>query len=324
MNTQIPIAQDHAAIMQVIDQETATFAACDFDAWADCWVQDERTREVCVSTTFGVSVTEGWPALESYMKEVFAAGAVCDIVDFHRSNIDVTVNGDVAYMVFNGHSTQQDGRVENTYETRILERQQGRWRILYSSFVLRGHQRVDDNRLAIDAKGHVLCAPEKARDALAAHPGLQISNGILRGAKPAWDKVLQDGIKCAAEQHKYFQHYRYQTQSGRDFRLPLVLGETDTGGVATCTLFVRDEMTFVDLQSDQTLNDRLMVAKAIFGLSDGQLGLARKITQGDSLTTAAQDLGISINTARTHLSRIYDKTGVNSQTALVRTLLSVG
>ena len=49
---------------------------------------------------------------------------------------------------------------------------------------------------------------------------------------------------------------------------------------------------------------------------------------GDLAHTARMDLHpdkrISTNTARTHLSRIYDKTCVNSQPALVRLLLSVG
>lgn len=324
MNRHTAINDDHAAILKVIETETAAFSDCNFDGWANCWVQDDRTREVCVSTTFGVSVTEGWDALGNYMRDVFAQGQVCDIVDFQRNNLTISVNGDMAFVVFDGRCIQGDGRVETTHETRVLERQAGNWKIFYSSFVLRGHQRVDANRLAIDAKGHVLCAPENALNAIDQHPGLQISNGVLRGAKPAWDKILQAGIKCAAEQHKYFQHYRHQTQNGRDFRLPLVLGETDAGGVAVCTLFVRDEMTFVELQTDQDLDDRLAVAKAIFGLSAGQLGLAHQIVAGESLTHAADTLGISINTARTHLSRIYDKTGVNSQTALVRTLLSVG
>ncbi|MEL6640198.1 MAG: nuclear transport factor 2 family protein [Pseudomonadota bacterium] len=324
MNQHTEFANDRTTIVKVIEKETAAFAACDFDGWADCWVQDHRTREVCVSTTFGVTVTEGWEALSTYMAEVFSQGQVCDIVEFQRNNLNISVNRDTAVVVFDGRSTQGDGRVETTYETRVLERHAGEWRILYSSFILRGHQRIDKNRVAIDAKGKVLCAPERALKAIEAHPGLQISHGILRGAKREWDKVLQAGIKCAAGQHKYFQHYRHQSKNGRDFRLPLVLGETDTGGVAVCTLFVRDEMTFVDVQTAEDLDDRLTVAKAIFGLSDGQLGLAHRIVEGDNLTSAAATLGISVNTARTHLSRIYDKTGVHSQTALVRTLLSVG
>ncbi|EBA12578.1 nuclear transport factor 2 family protein [Roseobacter sp. CCS2] len=315
---------DHTDIMQVIALETQTFAGGDFAAWAACWVQDDRTRQLCISSTTGATVLEGWPAIAQYMREVFDSGSGCNIVDFQRENVLINMIGNVAWVVFDGRSAQADGQVERTYETRVLEKAQGRWRIVYSSFLVRGHQREDAHRLAVDADGMVLHAPPAALASLKAHPSLQISNGRLRAAKPDWDKLLQAGFACAAEQHRYFQQYRYSAQSGQTFRLPIVLGETDTGGVAFCTLFVRDEMTFVETQSDGDLANRLAMAKAIYGLSDGQLALAACIVSGDNLSAAADNLGISINTVRTHLSRIYDKTGVNAQTALVRILLSVG
>jgi DNA-binding CsgD family transcriptional regulator len=52
--------------------------------------------------------------------------------------------------------------------------------------------------------------------------------------------------------------------------------------------------------------------------------LAALIVEGCDLTRAADQLGISANTARTQLQRMFDKTGVRSQPALVRMLLSVG
>ncbi len=315
---------DHTAIMAVIARETTAFMNSDFDGWAACWVQDERTRDVCTSSTFGTTVLTGWDALSTYMKDVFAKGSGCEKMDFQRDNIQITVNGDLAHVVFDGRSLHTDGKVETTSESRAMERHDGTWRILYASFILRGHQRTDANRLAVDGKGKVLCAPDAVLAALKGHPGLQISNGHLRATRPSWDQILQDGLRCAAEQHSYFQQYRHQVRSGEAFRLPVVLGETDAGEVVVCTLFARDEMTFVDFQNDQDIAARLAVAKVIFGLSNGQLALAQRIVNGESLTHAAAALGISINTARTHLSRIYDKTGVNAQTALVRTLLSIG
>lgn len=314
----------HAAVMDVIARETAMFVAQDFDGWAACWVQDERTREVCISSSFGATILEGWDKLSDYMRNVIESGAVCDICDIERSNVDITVSGDIAHVVYEERSEHTSGRIENTFETRVLERSDGWWRILYASFILRGHQRIDANRLAVNAKGEILCAPDEALKLLESHPGLQISNNRLRATRPAWDKILQAGLECAAEQHGYFQHYRYTTESGRNFRLPIVLGETDEGGVAVCVLFVRDGLTFVETQNDGDIDARLSVAKFVFGLSEGQMLLAHRIVCGDNLTTASETLGISINTARTHLSRIYAKTGINSQTALVRTLLSVG
>lgn len=324
MNQPVTLPPDHAAIMDVLARETETFVRQDFDGWAACWVQDSRTREVCMSSSFGATILNGWEELKDYILNVFDSGAVCKISDFQRLNPDITISGDIAHVTFEGLSTHIGGRIERTFENRVMERSNGTWRILFASFVLRGHQRSDAKRLAVDAKGTILTAPEDARAHLENHPGLQISNNRLRATKPAWDKILQAGLTCAAEQHGYFQHYRYMSESGKDFRLPVVLGETDAGGVAVCVLFVRDGVTFVETRNDGDLEARLTVAKAIFGLSDGQMLLADRIVCGDGLTAASAALGISINTARTHLSRIYVKTGVNSQTALVRTLLSVG
>lgn len=322
MNKQTDIPQ-HAAIMGVIEAETDSFARRDFDAWADCWVQDSRTREVCFSPSFGVTVVEGWDNLSAYIKDVLSKGSGCQIDDFRRENVQISQSSDTAHVVFNGRSHQSDGRIEETFETRILERQRDGWRIVYASFALRGHQITDANRLAVDAEGRVVSASAATLNMLKKHPGLQISQGRLRASKPAWDKKLQQGLASASELHGYFQQQRFASLNGHHFRLPVVLGEDD-GGVIVCTLFVRDDMTFVEIQDDETQSDRMIVARAIYGLSDGQMALAQQIVRGESLTTAAGQLGISVNTARTHLSRIYAKTGVNSQTALVRTLLSVG
>ncbi|MEM1274475.1 MAG: nuclear transport factor 2 family protein [Pseudomonadota bacterium] len=324
MNRPMRADPEHDLIMDVITRETDAFVARDMKDWAACWVQDDRTREVCVSSSFGATVLEGWDQILRHMQTVFDTGSVCDIVDFQRKNLNITVSGTMAHVVFEGLSTQSNMRVEHTLETRVLEKSDGVWRILYLSFVLRGHQLIDAQRLAVDATGHVLCAPEEARALLKSHPSLQISNGRLRARRRAWDVELQRGLRTAAQQHGYFQHYRYTSQYGQNFRLPLVLGETDDGGVSVCILFVRDDVTFVEVQNAADIEARLNVAKSIFRLSDGQMRLASRIVSGDGLTAAATALGISKNTARTHLSRIYVKTGTHSQTALVRTLLSTG
>jgi hypothetical protein len=315
---------EHGALMDVIACETDMFLRQDFAGWSTCWVQDDRVREVCISSSFGATVLEGWDKLSEYMRNVMVSGSVCKISETERTNINITVSGNIAHVVFDEHSKNSNGQIESTFETRVLERSDGKWRILYASFVLRGHQQIDTGRLAVNANGEILCAPDEARTQLESHPGLQIINNRLRATKPAWDKILQAGLKCAAEQHGYFQHYKYMVESGRNFRLPIVLGETDAGNVVVCVLFVRDGLTFVETQKDGDIDARLSVAKFVFGLSEGQMLLAQRLVCGDNLTVASDALGISVNTARTHLSRAYIKTGVNSQTALVRTLLSVG
>ena len=60
--------------------------------------------------------------------------------------------------------------------------------------------------------------------------------------------------------------------------------------------------------------------KAAYGLSRAEVGLCAALLEGKSLLDAANALDISRNTAKTHLARIFDKTGVRSQAALVRLL----
>ena len=67
---------------------------------------------------------------------------------------------------------------------------------------------------------------------------------------------------------------------------------------------------------------RLSSIALIFGLSPAQAKVAGLVAEGLSLAEIAGRLNITGNTARTHLNRIYEKTGVRTQPALVRVMLS--
>jgi len=55
-----------------------------------------------------------------------------------------------------------------------------------------------------------------------------------------------------------------------------------------------------------------------FDLSQSEAHLARHLTLTGSMSTTIDHLGITRNTAKTHLRRIYEKTGVNTQLQLAR------
>jgi DNA-binding CsgD family transcriptional regulator/PAS domain-containing protein len=60
----------------------------------------------------------------------------------------------------------------------------------------------------------------------------------------------------------------------------------------------------------------------LYELTAAESRLAELLMQGETVVRAAERLSISHNTARTHLQRIYQKTGTTHQSALVRVLLS--
>lgn len=55
-----------------------------------------------------------------------------------------------------------------------------------------------------------------------------------------------------------------------------------------------------------------------FELSHSEAHLARHLTMSGSMNDTVRDLGITRNTAKTHLRRIFEKTGVNTQLQLAR------
>lgn len=69
------------------------------------------------------------------------------------------------------------------------------------------------------------------------------------------------------------------------------------------------------------IQTRLDNLRQRFRLTPAEAAFALEIVKGDGRQAAADRLGITVGTARTHLSNIFDKTGVKRQAELVRMLL---
>ncbi|MCW6506777.1 helix-turn-helix transcriptional regulator [Lichenifustis flavocetrariae] len=66
------------------------------------------------------------------------------------------------------------------------------------------------------------------------------------------------------------------------------------------------------------------VIGSFFGLTPAEARLAYEMAHGDGLGACARRLGITPNTARTHLKHVFEKTGTRRQAELLRLLLSCG
>lgn len=316
---------EELAVRALIEKETAAFRAKDFDRWATCWVQDDRTQDVSSSIDRGVIVQSGWEAVAGAMRQLMADNPE-PIVDYVPSrDFQITVRGQFAWATYRSwcHVASQVSYVHpEIYETRVLEKGPGGWRIAYAS-VLWVRDPDDVLSVKVDAKGRVLWASAETLEALKDHDALTISAGVLRARRPAWDKVLRQRIaQVSRKVHIFGSGFKGPDESDR-IRYPTVLGEADDGAVMICTVQVRNGAVAVSFDTGTRMAERVAGAAEIYNLSPAQRKLAERLVAGDSLVDAAQGLGITINTARTHLSRIYDKTGVNAHAPLVRVLLSV-
>jgi DNA-binding CsgD family transcriptional regulator len=82
-------------------------------------------------------------------------------------------------------------------------------------------------------------------------------------------------------------------------------------------------MIVILLHDDRLLGDAIARAGRVFGLTAAQIRVAEAIARGHDLSVTAKALQVRPNTVRTHVRRMFERTAVNSQAALVRRLLSV-
>jgi DNA-binding CsgD family transcriptional regulator len=78
-------------------------------------------------------------------------------------------------------------------------------------------------------------------------------------------------------------------------------------------------LLITDPEEGATLDSRAL--KQLFGLTPAEIRLCTALVKGKSVREYAHVAAISSNTARTHVKRIYSKTGVRRQSELVRLLL---
>ncbi len=96
-------------------------------------------------------------------------------------------------------------------------------------------------------------------------------------------------------------------------RLPLASRFLGTDRRAAA-IYITDPQNPFDLDSSKL--------RRLYKLTPAEARLAAHLAQGSRLEDAATDLGVSLNTVRTHLKRIFSKTGTDRQAELVRLIIS--
>lgn len=317
---------ERAAVLRTIEAETAAYLAKDYDAWADCWVHSEHVRRWSWYPTGGLTIEVGWTRLSGLMKQAMQDFPQPLAVEVRRENLSLRMAGGMAwatYDQYSGNAPDPFSLAGLQHELKILEKVGPTWKLSCVSVLKPYQQFLDCPLLQVDELARVLWMNERARTGIKRHPVLTISAGTLRARDRRSDRDLRAAIGWAASlqdaMHQQAARSRLATTGGA---LPVILGEDDDH--ALCWVRVEGGLIQVSFDDDVALEHRLSAAAVIFRLSPAQVRLSQHITDGHDLSHAAAALGISVNTARTQLQRIFDKTGVHSQPALLRVLLSAG
>jgi DNA-binding CsgD family transcriptional regulator len=105
----------------------------------------------------------------------------------------------------------------------------------------------------------------------------------------------------------------------RESKRPLVLKALPVPPAARSPfLGARAVLVLNDLEGTATVNPDML--GKVFELTPAQANLAEKLATGSSMETAAAELGVTVETARSHLKAIFNRTGTHRQGELVALL----
>ena len=138
--------EQEAAIMEVIRGESAAFWEKDYDKWASYWAHGPYVRIMGWWEDGGVTVTEGWETISSGMRKLMEGNpepnSTASLV--RRENVNLRLSDSMALVTFDQYGLDTgDERMDMpglSRETRVLEKQDGQWKIIYVGWLLEGEQ----------------------------------------------------------------------------------------------------------------------------------------------------------------------------------------
>jgi DNA-binding CsgD family transcriptional regulator/PAS domain-containing protein len=183
--------------------------------------------------------------------------------------------------------------------------------------------------ILLDERGQVLLANGAARRLLAARDGLTEQRGTLAASKRSESSALRRLVADALDASAGTAGRRLgsggalaisRPSGARPLSLlvaPFRRREADPFGDRrpAAVVFVSDPDTRIDAPA--------ALLASLHGLSAAEARVAAEVLEGGSLADIAERLGITRNTANTHIKRVFEKTGTRRQSDLVR-LLSLG
>ncbi len=312
---------DRAAILAVVEAETDAYLQQDYDAWQNCWVDGDDIQRIQTHVGSGVTIAKG-PAVRRQMKDILA-----QVQDwqpprqFQRKNYTVEIGTDMAWVSYDqiGDAPSIPKVIPGQYhELKILRKVDGAWKITCIVSTQIRTTLTHSPMIEVDDQGRVLEMNVAAQEQLPEHPLLYLkSNRVwVRGEDALAD--LQEAIARFARIRA-----RHTPCVGEEAVIrSVLLGQDDAGIAHICWVLLRDGKLMITFDDGERLEAQLNTACDVYHLSDAQQKLAQHLVAGRDIAAAAEAMEISINTAKTHLQRIYDKTGVRAQPALVRILLS--
>lgn len=311
-------------ILKFLRSEQDAFYQGDFEAFIDHWHQGPEVRRIVSGPHVGTRIHRGWDELLPRFKEGFRQYPQ----DFdnrtiiRNENVQVQICGDMAWISYDQKAVGRPagmGIPLMAHGIKIVQRFNGKWKLICLSEIAPDIGRTNVPCIELAQDGRIIEINSLAKERLASHPGLIVSGGRLRVRQskfaPQLQAAIDDRVKDLATN---FPPGHFNPKAS-----VVPLGEDEAGQPIYCWITAEQERILVTFDDDFMLRSKLERAALTFALSPAQLDLAERLATGHDLVSAASDLGVSVNTIRTQVRRMFEKTSTHNQAALVSSLLSM-
>lgn len=309
---------DEAAILALMHANRIAMWTANFDAWRNCFVHEAYTTRWGWWRAGGVFVRRGWDELNARVGRDHPGRRDDFAFDTRIENVTIRIVGDAAWAVYDQlyPGYEDDGHVGPglVHELRIFERRDGEWKIALLGFLDGNGGRRGDPMMRLGPDGAVLWTSRAAEALLVDSDDLVVRAGRLRFRNAAIDTKFRATLAWAQKLDGGLMSHQGA--------VPIVVEAGEGLPVNVYWIVASGGMILLVFGVGGLDARQLDMAATIYGLSPTQKRVAALVAEGLSLTQIAGRMAISATTARTHLNRIFDKTGVRTQAALVRMLLS--
>jgi DNA-binding CsgD family transcriptional regulator/PAS domain-containing protein len=179
---------------------------------------------------------------------------------------------------------------------------------------------VDRGVLVVNRNRHATTANAMAERILGLGDGLRLKGGQLICDRPGETRALERAL-ASCERGTADSSGAALTITRSLGRSPLALMCIPFPATPWWPGFDQQVALIFITDRDARLEQRSQRLRARFGLTPAEAALAWEIAKAGGRQEAAESRGVSLSTARTQLSSIFDKTGVRRQAELVRLLL---
>ncbi len=310
--------------MDVINAESAAYYRNDLDGMSFHWLQTEQARRLWSGPQTGTIIHVGWEAVHAgYSQAMVQRPSNFDSREFlDRRNVQICVSREMAWVYYDQGLKRNDPKFytqTDQKELKILHKIDDAWKIACMVIIAPALMREDVAQIRLFKDGTISRMSEAAKSVLADYEGLIVRGRKVHAAKAGRDPALQADIE---DKLKRMATGLPPSAKNIDLR-PVALGTDYFSRPLYCWVFVEGDELVIAFDVARNLSERIEDAAKTFGLSPTQKLVAEMLINGNDIQSVAQTMDVSVNTVKTHLRRMFEKTGTHDQPGLLSLLLTV-